>query len=59
MPIRNPTGGWVRSDADRASTFANHLKNVFQPNPVTSAFTLPTLPYDFAQTKSLTSSKIS
>jgi len=26
--------------------FANHLKNVFQPNPPTSAFTLPTLPYE-------------
>ncbi|KAH8343604.1 hypothetical protein KR067_004073, partial [Drosophila pandora] len=46
MPIRNPTGGWARSDADRASTFANHLKNIFQPNPATSAFTLPTLPYE-------------
>ncbi|KAH8391460.1 hypothetical protein KR215_010210, partial [Drosophila sulfurigaster] len=43
MPIRNPTGGWERSDADRASTFANHLKNVFQQNP---EFTLPTIPYE-------------
>ncbi|KAH8270740.1 hypothetical protein KR026_006166, partial [Drosophila bipectinata] len=43
MPIRNSTGGWARSDADRASTFAKHLKNVFQPNPATNAFTLPTL----------------
>jgi len=25
---------------------ARHLKNVFQPNPVTTAFTLPTLPYE-------------
>ncbi|KAH8341120.1 hypothetical protein KR067_006715, partial [Drosophila pandora] len=46
MPIRNPTDSWARSDADRASTFANHLKNIFQPNPATSAFTLPTLPYE-------------
>jgi len=46
MPIRYPTGCLARSDADRASTFANHLTNVFQPNPATSAFTLPTLPYE-------------
>jgi len=46
MPFRNPTDGWARSDAVRASTFASHLKNVFQPSPATSAFTLPTLPYE-------------
>jgi len=47
MRIRNPTGAWARSDADRASTFTNHLKNVFEPNHATSAFTLPTLPIQF------------
>jgi len=43
---RNPTGGLALSDADRVSTFANHFKDVFQPNPATSAYTLPTLPYE-------------
>jgi len=27
--VWNPTSGWARCDADNASTFANHLKNVF------------------------------
>lgn len=30
MPIKNSAGEWVRSDKHRASTFAEHLQNVFQ-----------------------------
>jgi len=46
MPVGNPTGGWALSDADKSRTFANPLRNVFQANLPTSAFTLPTLPYE-------------
>jgi len=31
LPIRNFSGGWARSDADRATTFAAHLQNLFTP----------------------------
>lgn len=41
MPIKNPAGAWVRTDKDRANTFAEHLKKVFQPNPATNSFSLP------------------
>lgn len=40
VPIRNSAGDWVRSDKHRASTFAEHLQNVFQPNPATNNFVL-------------------
>ncbi|KAH8281225.1 hypothetical protein KR044_012180, partial [Drosophila immigrans] len=45
-PIRNTVGGWARSDEDRARTFAQHLKRVFQPNPATNGFTLPPVTND-------------
>uniref|UniRef100_A0A034VFD2 Putative RNA-directed DNA polymerase from transposon X-element n=1 Tax=Bactrocera dorsalis TaxID=27457 RepID=A0A034VFD2_BACDO len=45
MPIRDNNGKWARSDAEKSATFAAHLKNVFQPNPETNDFTLPTVPY--------------
>lgn len=32
-PIRAPTGSWARSDSEKASTFAEHLKLVFKPFP--------------------------
>jgi len=38
VPIRNSAGEWVRSDKHRASTFAEHLQNVFQPKPATNNF---------------------
>jgi len=37
----NSSGNWVRSDEDRAETFALHLRNVFHPNPATGSFVLP------------------
>lgn len=40
MPIRNSAGEWVRSDKHRASTFAEHIQNVFQSNPATNDFVL-------------------
>jgi len=39
--IRNSFGSRVRSDEDRAETFALHLRNFFQPNPATGSFVLP------------------
>jgi len=39
-PIRKAVG---RSDEDNARTFAEHLENVFQANPATNAFTLPSV----------------
>ena len=44
LPIRNSSGGWARSDEDRATTFAAHLQNVFTPNQATSTFALPSYP---------------
>lgn len=41
VPIRNHTGGWARSDKNRASTFATHLQKVFQPNSATNTFEIP------------------
>lgn len=43
MPLRNQAGGWARSDEERANTFAVHLQKVFQPNPATNSFALPTV----------------
>jgi len=40
-PIRSSSSSWVRSDEDRADTFALHLRNVFQPSPATGSFVLP------------------
>jgi len=31
---RNSAGSWIRSEDDRAKTFASNLQCVFQPNPV-------------------------
>ncbi|KAH8355802.1 hypothetical protein KR084_003316, partial [Drosophila pseudotakahashii] len=44
IPIRDSSGSWARSDKDRACTFALHLRNVFQPNPATNSFALPSPP---------------
>ena len=32
-PIRRQDGGWARSEKDKAHTFAEHLAQVFTPNP--------------------------
>ncbi|XP_017470135.1 PREDICTED: inhibitory POU protein-like [Rhagoletis zephyria] len=44
MPVRDHNGKWARSDAEKANTFASHLKNVFRPNPATNNFQLPPVP---------------
>ncbi|CAB0039419.1 unnamed protein product [Trichogramma brassicae] len=31
-PIKKPSGDWARTDAEKASTFAIHLAEVFKPN---------------------------
>lgn len=43
MPLRSPSGTWFRSDEERACAFADHLQNVFRPNPSTNTFILPPL----------------
>jgi len=45
-PLRTIAGGSARSDKRRATTFATHLQHVFQPNPATSSFVIPTLTDD-------------
>jgi len=40
-PIRNSSGSWVRSEKDRAETFALHLRSVCQPKPASGSFVLP------------------
>jgi len=40
-PIKNPRGEWARSDEDKAKVFAQHLSNVFQPNPPNNSSPLP------------------
>ena len=32
--IRNSYNNWVKTDIQEAHTFANHLSNVFSPNPI-------------------------
>lgn len=41
VPLRGPSGSWIRSDEDRANAFADHLQKVFQPNPASNSFVLP------------------
>ena len=41
-PIRNPRGEWARSDKEKANVFAHHLTTVFQPNPPSNNFNIPT-----------------
>lgn len=36
-PLRSPSGGWVRSDCDKAKLFAQHLEHTFSPNPIQSS----------------------
>lgn len=43
-PLRDADGKWIRSDEQRACTFADHLEKVFQPNPSTNSFSLPLSP---------------
>lgn len=31
--VNNNKGGWARSDLEKATTFAEHLSNVFNPHP--------------------------
>lgn len=40
VPLHNSTGNWSRSDMDRARAFADHFRNVFQPNSATYSFIL-------------------
>jgi len=47
--IRNSSGTWARSDEDRAETFAQHIRNVFQPNSATNSFDLPPLRTEIAR----------
>jgi len=42
-PIRDNTGKWTRSDAEKPNVFAAHLQKMFQPNPPTIGFTLSML----------------
>lgn len=32
-PIRKPDNTWAKSDEEKAETFAEHLSNIFKPNP--------------------------
>ena len=40
-PLRKPCGAWARSADERAILFANHLSDVFKPNPPKSEFSPP------------------
>lgn len=33
LPIKKQNGNWVRTDQEKADTFAEHLIKVFTPNP--------------------------
>lgn len=44
-PIRLSNGNWARSDEEKGSSFAIHLKNVFQPNQPLNNFQLPVVPF--------------
>lgn len=35
-PIKNADGKWVRSNQEKANTFADHLAYIFTPNPSTT-----------------------
>ena len=37
-PLRKPCGAWSRSGDENAILFANHLSDVFKPNPPKSEF---------------------
>jgi len=39
--IKKSLGTWARSDEVRVETFAQHLRNLFQPNADTKIFDLP------------------
>ncbi|XP_065356388.1 uncharacterized protein LOC135950789 [Calliphora vicina] len=43
-PIRKSDGSWARSAKDKTVVFAEHLSNVFQPNPPSNNFVLGDLP---------------
>ena len=42
-PLRNLQGEWARSDQEKSEVFAHHLSNVFQPNPPSNNFSIPSL----------------
>jgi len=43
MPLRNASGTLFHSDEEKTSAFADHLQNLFRPNPATNSFILPPL----------------
>ncbi|GAB0086261.1 hypothetical protein DMENIID0001_002800 [Sergentomyia squamirostris] len=52
-PIRKGNGEWARNDQDKANLFADHLKNVFQPWPATSATSVISAPVQSPQATSV------
>ena len=42
-PLKKPCGAWARSADEKAILFANHLSDVFKPNPPKSEFSLPVI----------------
>lgn len=42
-PIRLPGGSWARSDYEKATAFAVHLKDVFSPHATENSYELPEL----------------
>ena len=37
-PLRKPCGAWARNADEKAILFANHLSDVFKPNPTKTVF---------------------
>lgn len=40
FPLRDKNGDWVTTDEGKAKLFAEHLSEVFRPNPCTNSFSL-------------------
>ena len=42
-PLRTPCGSWARNAEEKATLFANHLSEVFKPNPPKNEFSPPVI----------------